>query len=121
MNKSELVRLVDTIKGSFGNRFEVNEHTYGVWFDLLKELPIEPLMEYVAGSALEQDFPPSLADLKQAAGETQSQRYHQSLRKSAEKRFEDLEKWAEKSSPPPPGNRERVKAFANGTGTTTQQ
>jgi hypothetical protein len=120
MNKTELIKLVDTIKGSFGNRFEINEHTYSVWFDMLKELPFEPLMEYVRGTALEQEFPPTLADLKRAAGETHSQRYHQMLRDSAQERFENLNEWAKRAAPPPEGNKERVKELVNRGRSTTQ-
>lgn len=119
MNKAELITIVDTIKGSFGNRFEMNEHTYRVWFDMLKAFPFQPLFDYVTGAALDLDFPPTLADLKRAAGETQSQRYHQMLRESAAKRFEDLEQWNEKSAPPTAEQRAKVKEIVNRRQSTT--
>lgn len=113
MDRNQVIELLQYIKGAFGNRFEINENTPNVWLDVLKDLPFEPVMEYVRGCAMEQDFPPSLADLKRAAGETQSQRYHQGLRESADERFQNIEKWAESASPPPPGNREEVMRLVN--------
>jgi hypothetical protein len=108
LNRNEVIETIQYIKGAFGNRFEINENTPNVWLDVLKDLPFEPVMEYVRGCAMEQDFPPSLADLKRAAGETQSQRYHQGLRESALERFDNLDEWEKNAAPPPPGNREKV-------------
>lgn len=119
MNRNQVIELLEYIKGAFGNRFEINTNTPTVWLDVLKELPFEPVLEYVRGCAMEQDFPPSLADLKGAAGETQSQRYHQSLRESAMDRFDNLDEWKKKSAPPPPGIREKVMKLVNGTRTSS--
>lgn len=113
MNRNQVIELLEYIKGAFGNRFEINTNTPTVWLDVLKDVPFEPVLEYVRGCAMEQDFPPSLADLKRAAGETQSQRYHQGLRESAAERFEHLEEWERNSEPPPPGLREEVKRLVN--------
>lgn len=108
MEANQVLEILREIKGAFGNRFEINDNTAKVWHKALRDLPFESVMEYVEGCALEQDFPPSLADLKRAAGETDSQRYHQSLKESAAERLAKLDDWERTAAPPPPGNREKV-------------
>lgn len=108
MEAKQVLEVLKFIKGAYGNRFEINENTAEVWYRVLKDCNYTNVMDYVSGCAMDQDFPPSLADLRQSAGETQQQRYHQSLRDAAQERFANLEEWESKTAPPPPGNRERV-------------
>lgn len=115
MNRNQVIEILEYIKGACGNRFEINPNTPTVWLDVLKETPFEPVMDYVKGCAMERDFPPSLPDLKRAAGETDSQRYHQGLKDLAAERFNNLELWEKKAAPPPPGTREQVMKLVNGT------
>lgn len=111
MSIDQVLEILRVIKGAFGNRFEINENTAKVWHKALRDLPFEPIMNYVEGCAIEQDFPPSLADLKRAAGETDSQRYHQSLKEAASNRLATIDEWERRATPPPPGNREKVMEF----------
>jgi hypothetical protein len=113
MNKRELATIVDTIKGIYGNRFEINPNTYEIWFDMLAPYPFEPMIEYVKHGSIEQDFPPTLADLIRSAGGTQSQRYHQMLRDNAQERFRQLDEWQTNFTPRTDEQKARLDALVN--------
>lgn len=118
MEANHVLNILKYLKGAYGNRFEINDNTPTVWYDVLKHTDYETVMSYIRMHATEKEFPPSLADLKRSVGETDEQRYHQDLKVSAQNIFAALDEWEKKAVPPPSGTRERVMEFCRTTSPT---
>lgn len=64
MTKEQVVKLLGEIKGIYGNKFELNEHTPNSWFKHLAELDFESVQKIIDRYAAHEKFPPTISDIK---------------------------------------------------------
>ena len=65
MNKTEVVEIIGLIKGAYGNKFEVNEHTAATWARMFEHEDYTTIKGRVYHRIGTMDFPPSISDLLQ--------------------------------------------------------
>lgn len=65
MDKNEVIELIKMIKGAYGNKFEINEHTVDSWKVLLGEQSYNETIELFKKYLREgkDDYPPGLNKL----------------------------------------------------------
>jgi hypothetical protein len=68
MNKAQVIQLLNEIKGTYGNKFEINEHTPNAWHKYLADMEYELAIKRLARHVEKDDFPPTIADLKNPKG-----------------------------------------------------
>lgn len=65
MDKNEIIGLVKKIKGAYGNKFEINEHTVDSWNVLLGDQSYNETIELFKRHLRDAngDFPPGISKL----------------------------------------------------------